>query len=95
MPLSINRQQTLWLIRAEKECAIASAVELKNLLLEWLASGTALEFDLQSVTETDVTILQILWAAKRRAAREGVSVVIRMSEETAAAAHHAGFESFS
>jgi anti-anti-sigma regulatory factor len=85
----------LWLIRAEKECAIASAVELKSLLLEWLASGTALQFDLQSTTEIDITVLQLLWAAQRAAARESARVVIRMSEATAAAALNAGFESFS
>jgi anti-anti-sigma regulatory factor len=75
----------------EGQVTVASAGELKELLLEWLAARRDLELDLQRVEEIDITIMQLLWAAAREAGRMGVGVGACASAAAAAAARDAGF----
>jgi MFS superfamily sulfate permease-like transporter len=82
------------LIRLENTVSFTSADELKKLLLEGLASGKTLQLDLERAEEIDVTVMQLLWAAEREAARAGLGLVSRVSEAAAAAAREAGFERF-
>jgi chemotaxis protein CheD len=86
--LSVTEEQhaTHLLIRLEGEVNFTSAQELKRLLLEGLASGRALQLDLERAGEIDVTVMQLLWAAEREAARAGLGMVSRVSEAAAAAA---------
>ncbi len=91
MPLTVDRNATRWLIRLEGEVNITSAAELKGLLLEGLAAPE-LELDLERATEIDVTVLQLLWAAGREAARAGSGFVSRASHAAASVARDLGFD---
>ncbi len=71
---------------------LSSAAELKELLLEGLASGKELQLDLQGAGEIDITVLQLLWAAGREAERAAIRLVTHMGEGTASVAREAGFE---
>jgi anti-anti-sigma regulatory factor len=93
MPVTLQRHESHCLIRLEGQVTIASAAELKTLLLEWLAAGKDLELDLEGAEEIDITIMQLLWAAEREAARTGVGVVARASSAATIAVRDAGFAS--
>jgi len=94
MPVTLQRHDSGWLIGLEGRITIASAAELKQLLLEWLAAEKDLELDLAGVEEIDITIMQLLWAAGREAARTGARVVSRLSNAAIVAARDAGFAGF-
>jgi len=89
----MERRENDWLIRLEGVVNVTSAEELKNLLLQGLASGNV-HLDLERAEEIDVTVLQLLWAAEREADRRGTRMVIRASDAAAAAAREVGFERF-
>jgi hypothetical protein len=91
MPVTQMQQEPHWLIRLEGQVNLTSATELKTLLLDWLASGKDLELDLERVEETDIAILQLLWAAGHEAAGKAAGMVGRLSEAAAMAARDAGF----
>jgi len=91
MPATLERHESHWLIRWDGQIALASAVELKALLLEWLASGKDLQLDLERVDEIDITAMQLLWAAGGEAESRGVPASGRPSAEVAAALRDAGF----
>ena len=82
------------MIRLEGEFTVTSAAELRNLLLEGLASGNDLRLDLERIDEIDITLMQLLWAAGREANRTGATMAIRVSDAAAMAARKAGFERF-
>ena len=92
----LDQSETLCLLRLEGEVDIASAAELKKLLLQALASGNDLHVDVERATELDVTAMQLLWAAERaaRGAGTGFTLVGRLPEEILAAASEAGLEKF-
>ena len=94
MPVTLEPQQSRSLIRLEGEFNIASAVELKQALLEGLAAGTDLHLDLGQLANFDITAMQLFWAAGKEAARSGVKFVVPVTEAAARAAHEAGFERF-
>jgi hypothetical protein len=78
-------------VTLEGELTVASADELKGLLMECTGD---LELDLLRVETIDIAVMQLLWAAGREAERRGAKVAIHISEAAAAAARNAGFESF-
>ena len=82
------------MIRLAGELTLTSAAELKNLLLQGLATGNDLRLDLEQAEEIDITVMQLLWAAGREADRKGASLAIQMSDAAATAARDAGFERF-
>jgi hypothetical protein len=90
---TIDRDETQWRVRLESDLTLASATELKSLLIEWQASGRDLQLDIESA-EIDITAMQLLWAAGREAARAGTAIVGRVSEAVDRAARDAGFERF-
>jgi hypothetical protein len=94
LPLTVDRNPTRWLIRLEGEVSITSAAELKGLLLEALASAQELELDLEHAGAIDVTLLQLVWAAEREAARAGSGFVSRASQAATSYAHELGFDGF-
>jgi anti-anti-sigma regulatory factor len=73
---------------------VTSAEKLRSLLLEGLASDKDLQLDLERVEEIDVTVMQLLWAARRDADRAGKGIVIRVSKVAAATAREIGFQRF-
>jgi anti-anti-sigma regulatory factor len=91
MPLTVEQQESRWLIRMDGQVTLASAGELKQLLLDWRVTRKDLEFDLGRVEEIDISILQLLWAAGREAGPMGVEVTASASEPVAAAARESGF----
>jgi ABC-type transporter Mla MlaB component len=91
---TIDRDETRWRVRLEGELTLASAAELKSLLVEWLASGRDLQLDLERAGEIDITAMQLLWSAGRDRARSGKGIVSRVSDALGTAARDAGFEPF-
>lgn len=82
------------MIRLAGELTLTSAAELKNLLLQGLASGNDLRLDLEEAEAIDITMMQLLWAAGREASRKGTGLAIQVSDAAAMAAREAGFERF-
>jgi anti-anti-sigma factor len=94
LPVTLAPQESHSLLRLEGEFNIASARELKQALLEGLATGTDLHLDLEQLAGLDITTMQLLWAAGKEAARNGVKFVVPVTEAAARAAREAGFELF-
>jgi len=94
LSVMMHRRETDLLIKLEGAVNLASAEELKSLLLEGLVSGRDVHLDLERAEEIDVTVLQLLWAAGREADCKGARMVIRVSEAAAAAAREVGFDRF-
>jgi anti-anti-sigma regulatory factor len=90
----MEQQESQSVIRLAGELTLTSAAELKNLLLQGLASGNNLRLDLEQAEVIDITLMQLLWAAGREADRKGASLAIQMSDAAATAARDAGFERF-
>ena len=96
MSVSCNEGQELSLLRCEGDVKVSSAAELKQLLLRALERGKDIQVDLASVTEVDITTLQLLWAAEREAKGAGVgfSLAGELPAGVAATLAAAGFQSF-
>jgi anti-anti-sigma regulatory factor len=94
LAVTMEQQESQSVIRLAGEFTLTSAAELKNLLLQGLASGNDLRLDLEQAEEIDITVMQLLWAAGREADRKGASLAIQMSDAAAMAARDAGFERF-
>jgi hypothetical protein len=94
VPLTMDREETHSLIRVEGEFNVTSAAELKNLLIEALASGQKIQLDLTRSAEIDVSLLQLLWAAEREAPWRDLGLVSSVPEAAGRAALDAGFARF-
>jgi anti-anti-sigma factor len=96
MAVTLDQSEARCVIRLGGEINIASAAEMKKLLLQALALGRELRVDLEGATELDVTALQLLWAAEReaRGSGRGFTLAGRVPEEIAATARDAGLEKF-
>ena len=91
MSVTLQRHESRCLIKLEGQVTIALAAEVKAALVEWLAAETDLELDLEAAEEIDITVMQLLLAAAREAARTGTGVTGRVSNAAAVAARAAGF----
>lgn len=96
MAVTLDRGETHCLVRLEGQVNIAAAAELKNVLLQALASGKELRADLGPASDLDVTALQLLLAAEREAQESGTRFVLAgpLPGEIAAGALAAGLASF-
>ncbi len=96
MPITVNQSESLSLIRLDGEVDITSAVELKKVLLQTLGSGKPLRLEVGTVTDLDITTLQLLWAAARDARRSGSNFTLmgQIPKEIATVVADAGFETF-
>src|SRR6202035_4656729 len=96
MPVALDQSEEISSIQLVGAVNIACAAELKNLLLQSLASGADLRVDLERATSLDITALQLLWAAGRKAELTGTGFRLAgpPSEEILVAAADAGFEKF-
>jgi anti-anti-sigma factor len=96
VPITLDQSEGVCLLRLEGEIKIASAAELKRLLLQALAARGELRVDLEHATDVDVTALQLLWAAGReaRASGTGFRLVGSVPKEVLMTANETGFESF-
>ncbi len=96
MPVTLEQSEVASTVRLVGEINIASAAELKKVLMEALVPGKQVRVELDSVTEIDVTALQLLWAAQREAERVGVGFARSgpVREAIAAVADEAGLDEF-
>jgi ABC-type transporter Mla MlaB component len=92
MTLKKERLENRSVIRLEGELTVASAAELKGVLMEALSGGEDCEVDLGGAEGIDLTVMQLLWAAGREAGRLGVNIVFHAQEAASMAARDAGFE---
>jgi ABC-type transporter Mla MlaB component len=77
VPLTHEREEELITIRMEGEVGIASAAELKELLVQALGSGQQVRVSLRSITDLDVTAVELLWAARREAKASGSAFALQ------------------
>lgn len=94
MPITVEWQETQSLVRLEGQLGFGSAVELKCLLRQCLSSGKEVTLDMEHLEEIDASILQLLWATGKEAARMRIPIVSRVSEAAMTAARQAGFRTF-
>jgi anti-anti-sigma factor len=96
MSVSVEHQEAICVVHLDGEIAIPSAVELKSVLLQALASGKEICLDLEKATELDITALQLFWATKRRAIESGSRFIVDgdAPESILSGAVDAGFEAF-
>jgi hypothetical protein len=92
--LTVEHNETHWIIRLVGDCTMSSAGELKALLLTGLASEKRLQVDLELAGVIDITLLQLLWAAAHQTAPENLGCVTHAPEALKDLARYAGFESF-
>jgi len=72
VPIVLEQSESLSVLRLEGAIDIASAGELKELLLKALQSPKEVNISLADATDLDVTAVQLLWAAERKAKGSGV-----------------------
>ncbi|MFZ1084678.1 MAG: STAS domain-containing protein [Terracidiphilus sp.] len=96
MGVTLEQSETLNLLRLEGAVGIGCAAEFKGLLEQALASGGEVQVSLQGATDLDVTAVQLLWAAGRKAKGGGVeySIAGAPPEQVVAALSEAGLQQF-
>jgi anti-anti-sigma factor len=96
LPVTLEQSEVECSVRLVGEINVASAAELKRVLMEALAPGKTVCVEMKNVTEIDVTALQLLWAARREAESGGVGFARSglVPEAILAIAAEAGLEEF-
>jgi len=96
VPVALEQNDGLSLIRLEGAIDIGCAAELKGLLVQALGGGKPIGVSLAGATDLDVTAVQLLWAATRQANAAGVGFALegQAPEQVSAALADAGFERF-
>ena len=74
MPLTLEQNDAGCLLRLEGEITVNCASELHHLLLQAAASDTDLAVSFAPQAEIDVSAIQLLYAARREAARNGRAI---------------------
>ncbi len=74
MHINARHEDGICSMRIEGEFTIYNALQIRDGLLEHLASSDGIEVDLGGVTEMDTAGFQLLLAAKREGARLGKAV---------------------
>jgi hypothetical protein len=91
LPVSVEQDESRFVIRLEGEVGMSDAAELKRVFLEALASGRKLHLDLEQIAEIDVTFMQLLQAVLAETDRAGTGLAMRLSEAAENALRGAGF----
>jgi len=96
MGVTLEQSEALSLLRLEGAVEIGGAAEFKGLLQQALDSGREVRVSLAGATDLDVTAVQLLWAAERKAKGAGVgySLIDAPQEQVAAALNEAGLQQF-
>jgi anti-anti-sigma regulatory factor len=101
VPVTLEENDTVSLIRLEGAIDIGTAAELKTLLVQALepgenSSGKEVRIALAGATELDVTAVQLLWAAEREAKKAGAgfSFTGPIPNDISAALGAAGLQQF-
>jgi anti-anti-sigma regulatory factor len=96
MPATVEERGNASFVRLDGAVDIASAAEMKSIFLNALASNKEIKLMLADATELDITALQILYAAKREAAKTGIYFALEGSvpDEISAAITDGGLLKF-
>ncbi len=101
MPVTLEQNDTRSMIRLEGAIDIGSAGELKTLLVQALEQGKdgpgkEVRVALAAATDMDVTAVQLLWAAERKARGAGVGFALAdaVPEPVLSALGEAGLQQF-
>ena len=97
MGVTLEQSEALNLLRLEGAVDIGCAAEFKGLLEQALGSGCAVRVSLEGATDLDVTAVQLLWAAERKAKGAGVGYLDCRAlppEPVLAALSEAGLQQF-
>jgi len=94
--ITLEQSESASVLQLEGVIDISSAGELKGQLLKALEAGQPVSVSLGSATELDVTAVQLLWAAERKARGAGVSYSIAEAppEPVLAALSEVGLQQF-
>jgi len=94
--ITLEQSEMASVLRLEGVIDISSAGELKEQLLKALESGQPVHLALEGATDLDVTAVQLLWAAERKAKSAGLSFGLdgTVPETVSTAWIHAGFQTF-
>jgi ABC-type transporter Mla MlaB component len=94
LPIALDAGETRCTLRLEGDIVIEDSAELKRAMLEAVSYRKDVQLDLASVAEFDLTAMQLLWAAGREAAKQGMNLSITgpESERIMVAIREAGFE---
>jgi anti-anti-sigma regulatory factor len=94
--IALKQRKESSAIRLDGLIDIASAAELKAILLDALKRGKAVRVALQTNVDLDVTAVQLLWAAEREARASGVGFALAspVPEPILSVLKEAGFEKF-
>lgn len=76
MPIRLDRKNGRCVVRLEAEIDIRCAAELKQVLLDAIASKADLQIDMALATTVDITAMQLLCAAQRDAAKNGIGLTL-------------------
>jgi ABC-type transporter Mla MlaB component len=92
MPVTLEQNESDCVLHLDGEVGIGTAAELKTLLSQALSTGRDVRINMVRVTEVDVTVMQLIWAAAREAdkLRRRLSVAAGVPEEILAAWADAG-----
>ena len=73
MTIHVKDSKAGYGLRLEGEAGIEDAIELREALVAGLGSGRGLNVHLGAMTRADVTVLQLLWVARREASHGGTA----------------------
>ena len=73
MPTALIETEARCVIQFKGDVDIASAAELKAMLIAAISSGKEVQIDLEGASDLDVTAVQLLWSAAREAGKAGSS----------------------
>jgi anti-anti-sigma regulatory factor len=96
LPVTLDRNDATSTVQLNGDIDIGAALELKALFVDALADARELRVQLDGATSLDITIFQLIWVARREAARAGIefSVEGHVPEKIALALAEAGLEAF-
>jgi anti-anti-sigma regulatory factor len=94
--ITVERREKSTEICLEGVIDIASAAELKTILLDALKPDSTVRIALDAHVDLDVTAVQLLWAAEREARVAGVEFIFagETPEPVSSVLKEAGFEKF-
>ena len=94
MPVACESRDGKSVIRLEGAVDLGSAAELRQLLMDALNQGDAIEISLRGATELEITGMQLLWAAGKaaRGAESGFALDGEVPPEIRAAFTGMGLE---
>ena len=96
MSITCDESDARTILRIEGDFDVSSSAEMKRELIEAISSRKELQLDVTSVTDIDVTFIQLLWAAVREAEKEKITCTFvgQTPENIHCIIRESGFENF-